>query len=281
MIPLLYGGYYTTTKWASSDFPIIWLSTFRLAIPLVLLFPFFPRVRKINKQIFFGNFLIAFVFFAGIIFQSYALLTSTASSIGFLAALFVIFTPLLNRILYKQKISWMFILPIILSLIGYFVVYFPENDTVFTFGLGELLGIGGALAIAFHMVFTERYVQNQDPVTFSILQISIAFALTLVFALIFDSWPSFNDITYRSWGSLLFLAIGTTLLTFLLQNWGQKHIKSIIVSLIVALEPISALMIAVFVGDEIFSIQTIIGGILIFGASICAILIQNRTSKKK
>jgi len=281
MIPILYGGYYTATKFALIDIPIFWINVLRLLIALILLSPYALRLRHVSRKILFENFLIALAFFTGLISQASALKVSTAGDIGFLAALFIFFTPLIKKVFFKDRISWWFSIPIVVSLLGYLIMFSNNGDFELRIGMGEILGIIGALAIAFHMVLTERFIQDNDPILFSQLQILIALVLSFIFALIFDPLPNFTQISWQSWGSIFYLSIFATVGTFLLQNWGQKLVSALSASLIIALEPIFAVLIGATFHDEDITTNIIIGGLCIFLASIGAILIQNRRPREE
>ena len=279
LIPVLYGGYYTATKFALIDIPIFWINVLRLLIAFIVLSPFALKLRHISRRLLLENFLIALVFFIGIISQASALKVSTAGDIGFLAALFIFFTPLLKKVLFKDKISWWFSIPIVVSLFGYVIMFSNNADFELRIGIGEILGIIGALAIAFHMVLTERFIKDNDPILFTQLQILIALLFSVAFALIFDPVLNFATISWLSWGSILYLAIFATVCTFLLQNWGQKFVPALSASLIIALEPIFAALIGAIFNEEEITINIIIGGLCIFLASVGAILIQNRKQR--
>ena len=122
MLPILYGGYYTATKFALLDIPIFWINVLRLLLAMIMLSPFALRLRNITRRLLLENFLISLAFFTGILSQASALRVSTAGDIGFLAALFIFFTPLLKKVLFKDKISWWFSIPIVVSLFGYVIM---------------------------------------------------------------------------------------------------------------------------------------------------------------
>ncbi len=279
-IPILYGGFYYSTQFAMQEVGIFWVSAIRMLIGFFGLLPFIKRLRNLTWKVFFGNVLIALVFFIGVISQSFALTTSSVSSTGFIAALFIIFTPILQRLLYKIKMAKIFLIPIIVSGFGYFWMFRDPSSNSFQFGVGEWLAVVGSLMIAFHMIFTERYIGNHDPIMFGILQISIILVLSLIFALVFDSPPILSQISGRTWGFLLYLGIGTTIFTMIFQNWGQKYVNSMVTSLIVVTEPIFATLFGFLLGGELITPNFLIGGIFIMVAAIIATIIQNKVQKK-
>jgi drug/metabolite transporter (DMT)-like permease len=154
---------------------------------------------------------------------------------------------------------------------------FDSIDIELNFGVW--LGLLGALAISIHMVFTEHYIQDYDAVVFTLMQIIFGLLLSGVSALIFEPNLVIVNISNRSWFSFLYLGIACTVLTFNFQNWGQKYVKSMVVSLIVALEPIFATLFGVIMINESIDTNFIIGGIFILIGAFLAILFQTNSNK--
>lgn len=278
-IPLFYGGFYSVTKFAIEDTPIFWINTFRLIIALLCLAPYWKRLLKLKKNMLKGNILISLAWFLGLASQSFALKTATASNTGFLVAFSLIFTPLINYVLYRKKMSGLMIVPIICSIIGFVIMYHLFDSPDIELDLGVWLGLLGALAISIHLVFTGHYIQENDAVVFTLMQIIFGLILSGVSALIFEPNLEIANISSRSWFSFLYLGIACTVLTFNFQNWGQKYVNAMVVSLIVALEPIFATIFGVILINESIDTNFIIGGIFILLGAFLAILFQTKSEK--
>jgi drug/metabolite transporter (DMT)-like permease len=279
-IPILYGGFYFSTQSAMQEAGLFWVSFIRMGIGFVGLLPFVKRLKDVNRKVLFGNCLIGLVFFTGVAAQSFALVSTSVSNTGFLAALFIIFTPILQRVIYKIKMAKVFIIPIIISGFGYYWMFRDPFSNEFRFGAGEWLGVLGSLMIAFHMIFTEHYIEDNDPIMFAIIQVTILLVLSLIFALIFDPPLELSQISGQTWGFLLYLGIGTTIFTIIFQNWGQKYVNSMVTSLIVVTEPIFATLFGFLLGGENVTPNFITGGVFIMIAAFIATIIQNKVQKK-
>lgn len=170
------------------------------------------------------------------------------------------------------------IFPIIGAFIGFFLMYEMFNGFI-DITLGTILGLIGALSISLHMVFTEQYIEENDPVVFAVIQIIISLLLSLVFAFVFNPSPDFTNISIESWLSIVYLAIFTTVFTFLLQNWCQKKVNSTVLSIIISLEPIFASLFGFLILDEEIDLFFLIGGGIIILSVITTILIQYKSTK--
>jgi len=194
MTPILYGGYYTAVKFGLFDIPVFWLNSLRLLLASILYLPFLKHLKNLTKEDYKKNLIIAGVFFGGLVAQSFSLKYLTAGGTGFLAALFLIFTPLFRWLIFRKRLSKWFVIPIILSLIGYTIMFEWYDNQGPLLGLGEWLGIFGAVAIALQIVFTEEYVPDSDPFAYSYLQIIYSLLLSLIFALNLESFPPIERI---------------------------------------------------------------------------------------
>lgn len=276
-VPVLYGGYYVATIIAMTEISVFWLNSFRMFIALLLFLPFMGKLKTMKIQDLWVNLALGGCFLGGLIAQSYGLKTVTAGTSGFLAALFILFTPILRWLLFKKQMSPWYLLPILISGVGYYWMFRPEEGGTFHLGIGEWLSIIGAFTIALHMVIMERYVGDRDPFVFSILQTTVIFLGCFVLALIFDFSTFSVSLSPRVWCFVIYLGIGATILPFLLQSYGQKYVNAVLASLIIALEPLFATLFGVLFGGETVSSHFIVGGILIFCGAFGAIFIQGRS----
>jgi drug/metabolite transporter (DMT)-like permease len=279
-VPVLYGGFYISTIMAMAELPVFWLGTFRMGIALIFFLPFAGKLRGMNRTDGIVNIILGTIIFGGLIAQSYGLQTVSAGMGGFLAALFIIFTPILRRLIFRMKMSSWFIIPIGLSLFGYYWLFKPADGSALKIGLGEWLSIIGALSIALHMVVMEKFVEGRDPFVYANLQTGVVFMESLIFACLFEFRSIPQEISISTWGFIAYLGIGATLFTFLLQSYGQQYVNAVLASIIIALEPIFATLFGIWIGGENISLNFIKGGSLVLWAAILAVLFQLKTMDK-
>ena len=75
------------------------------------------------------------------------------------------------------------------------------------------------------------------------------------------------------WFIMVYMGLIVTTLTFLFQNWGQRHQGPSQTAIIFTLEPVFAVIFASFIiGNEILSLYTWIGCGLIFIAILITVL---------
>ncbi len=161
-----------------------------------------------------------------------ALQFTTAPNVGFLMSLPVLFTPALAWLLLKRPYPRR-IIPIQLAVIvGLYLLCCGGESGSFTFGIGEVLGLVCALALAAALVFSERSLPGIDPVSMATAQATVTGVLCLTAALIFDDVAVLPQVTTTAWLVVAYLALTCTCLSYVLQNTALTRLSSCTVSLL-------------------------------------------------
>ena len=161
-----------------------------------------------------------------------ALQFTTATNVGFLMSLPVLFTPALAWLLLKRPYPRR-IIPIQLAVIvGLYLLCCGGESGGFTFGIGEVLGLVCALALAAALVFSERSLPGIDPVSMATAQATVTGVLCLTAALIFDDAAVLPQVTTTAWLVVAYLALTCTCLSYVLQNTALTRLSSYTVSLL-------------------------------------------------
>ena len=193
-----------------------------------------------------------------------ALNMTSATNVGFLISLPVLFTPFLAPLLLHRRYD-MRVLPVqLLSVVGLFLLCC--GDSGFSFGMGELLGLLDALSLAFALIFSERALRELDGTVLTFLQAAVTFGISLVLALCFDDFAVLPRIEPVAWAVVLYLALGCTVLAYILQNYAVAHLSAATVSVLQCTQPILTALISFIVLREKLTPLGIAGGVLIVAA---------------
>ena len=167
-----------------------------------------------------------------------ALQFTTATNVGFLMSLPVLFTPALAWLLLKRPYPRR-IIPVQLAVIvGLYLLCCGGESGSFTFGIGEVLGLVCALALAAALVFSERSLPGIDPVSMATAQATVTGVLCLTAALLFDDVTVLPQVTTTAWLVMAYLALTCTCLSYVLQNTALTRLSSYTVSLLQCTQPI-------------------------------------------
>ncbi len=259
LVPIFYGTFYTITKTVNQNIPIFWMIALRMVFALVGFLPFLKKVSKINKETLKLSLLLSSVFLIGVVVQTKGLQYTSAGKAGFIGGLFVILTPIFSWIFYKTRFQKILFFPILLILVGLFIMFY-ENAVIFlSFGIGEVYNFIGAICIAFHIIFISKYLKKLNIFTLTLTQILIILIFSVIMALSTEFDYSFAEISSIEWMLLVYLGIVTTTFTFILQTWGQKTIDETTAAIIISGEPIYATFFGWLINEEVITWQMVIG----------------------
>ena len=142
------------------------------------------------------------------------------------------------------------------------------------FNIGDVLNIGCALAIAFHVLLVARYAPGMDSFWLTFIQFA---AITLACVL----WAHFSggvklDLSLEVWAAALFLGLFCTVAAFWTQIWAQKFISPTRTAVIFTFEPVTAAIAGYLWLDEPIGVLGAFGG----GLIIAGILLAELKPKK-
>lgn len=197
-----------------------------------------------------------------------ALALTSATTVGFLISLPVVFTPFIAIFVLKQRYRFANLPIQIAILIGLYLLCC--NGGAFIFGWGEVLGIVTSVTAAGAFVFGEKSLKNMDEITVSAVQTWTSFLLSLPFSIIFEGKMDIAAVTPSAWVVVLYLAILCTVVAFRLQNAALSKISSQAVAVILCSEPIFTALVSRIVLGEVMNLMGIAGGLIILICIIAA-----------
>ena len=208
---------------------------------------------------------------------------TSLSNCGFLCALTVIFTPIINRLVFRKRAGAKLTLVVIMCFVGIALMTLKDDFSINTENLrGDMLCLMCAVAYAVDLILTERAVSHEevDAYLLGVFQLGVTGILNFMLAFIFET-PHFPE-TAGVWGSVIFLSVFCTGIAFVLQPVAQQYTTASHVGVIFTLEPVFAAIVALVFAHEVLSVKAYIGALLML-ASIFVMEIDFKalTNKKK
>lgn len=208
---------------------------------------------------------------------------TSLSNSGFLCALTVIFTPIINRLVFRKRAGAKLTLVVIMCFVGIALMTLKDDFSINTENLrGDMLCLMCAAAYAVDLILTERAVSHEevDAYLLGVFQLGVTGILNFMLAFIFET-PHFPE-TAGVWGSVIFLSVFCTGIAFVLQPVAQQYTTASHVGVIFTLEPVFAAIVALVFAHEVLSVKAYIGALLML-ASIFVMEIDFKalTNKKK
>lgn len=262
-----WGSTFVYVKKTVTLIPLDGYLTIRFALAALTIFIFMLNDKNaltglLKRRSWMGGTILGVFLYASYWFQTEGLLLTTPAKAAFITGFNVVLVPILGIWPFKNKVRNMERLAVVISLSGLALISLDFNN----FGAinqGDLLVIVTAICIAYHVLFTQTMsdINLKTLVFIQLLIVSLASLITSIFRQ--SIWiPNLHEegIVWFTLGITAFLA---TAFAFFAQTYAQNNgVKSSVVALIFTLEPLSALILDLFLG-EIPNLQIIIGMIII------------------
>ena len=189
-------------------------------------------------------------------------------AIGLLSfASYPLFTTLLEPLFFKEVLRRKNVLAALIVICGLAIMATSseEPNAIISGAViqGLLWGLLAGFGFSVLTLLNRGYVRNHSPLLLTCWQNGFAALVLLPWSLT-ESWM----ISGKDWGLLFILGVICTVGGHTLLINGLRHVKAQIASLLIAgLEPVGAIVFALFLLGEIPSLQTLLGGLLIVGTT--------------
>ena len=252
--------------------PPLFCLSLRYALAFLIFLPFFgKRVIDNMTRIQVIPYLIISGFTAGaFVTCAYALMLTTATNTGFLMSTAAIFTPFFSYFVLNSKIDKANAVPIAIVTIGLYLLC--SDGSGFSLGPGELFALLCAVCGALMLVFSSKYIHDNDPLTFSVMQTGFTGLFCIIAALLLEDIPKLSEIPLMGWGVIVYLAIGCTCVAYVLQNISLRHVPATYVAVAFCSEPIFTAIASFILLGETLALRGGIGAVLIMVSIVMASL---------
>ncbi len=196
--------------------------------------------------------------FIGMALQTYGQQMSTVSNSSFITVLYVVFIPVL--LWKKQRATTSVVLAIILAVIG--TAFLTLSDGL-SINIGDILLVGCALLFAIHIIFLGHIIRHNDLLSVAMIQSFTMGILGFIFASL-----NGQGIPTTGWIYVLYAGLMSSGLAFLLQLYGQQRVAPTISGLILTLESLFGSLGAIFLLNEPFTLNVLVGGSLMLLAVV-------------
>ena len=180
-----------------------------------------------------------------------------------------LFTTFLEPLFFREQLRRQNVLAVLLVICGLALMATSNNDDSYVIisdsvVQGVLWGLVSGLGFAVLTLLNRGHVRNHSPLLLTCWQNGIAALVILPW-----SWSESWDLSGKDWGLLFILGVVCTVGGHTLLINGLRHVRAQVVSLLIAgMEPVFAILFALFLLGETPSRQTLLGGVLIIGTTV-------------
>ncbi|OGU13881.1 MAG: hypothetical protein A2076_13220 [Geobacteraceae bacterium GWC2_53_11] len=274
---LFWGGSFLFTKIGVATIPpqLFVLSRFILAT-LIMLATCSTRLRKLDSNTIIRGMAVGIALGLTNLSFVFGVQGTSISRAGILNNLFVLFIPVITKLIWRDKIGRINMAGIALAVAG--IVLLATGGGA-GFNRGDIISTFCAFMIACHIISVSKVLKNDDVLLITLVQFAtvtlIAGGATLLLPL-----PAFT-VTAPAVMSVVYCAVLPTVLCFTLQNIFQRYVTPTRAGLIYTLDPVWSLIAGFFVLGERLNSREWLGCGIIFLAALLPLLFRLSAEKQQ
>ncbi|MGV3540416.1 MAG: DMT family transporter [Rufibacter sp.] len=270
LVALIYGANYSIAK----EIMPAYMQPFGLIVlrvtGAVLVFgtlSLFVVKEKVESRTDWGRIVLCAIF--GITLNQLSFFSGLALTSPINASLIQTVSPvvvvLLSSHLLKERLKVTRMVGILLAGLGAMMLISGKAGNAQGHLLGDVLMLVNAACFGAFLVLAKPLMQRYNPITV----VSRIFLVGSIGVIPFG-WQQAVQAEYATfpvsiWAAIAFVVICMTILAYLLNIWAMKYASPALVGVYIYLQPVFAILIAVFLGKDVFTWQKALYAAMIFG----------------
>lgn len=268
VVAIIWGTGFVVTKLAMDNgIGVYYLLFIRfLVASILLMFVIFLKKIKIKKEMLLPGIIQGVLLTLGYSTQTMALNYTTPAKNSVLTGLNVIFVPYILLIFFRKKLDIFTIISSILAFFG--TLLLSGNISSFSeINKGDLLSMLCAVFFALYIIVIDKYANKINVFVMSFIQFFTVMILCLLLSLTKGEIKQLN-----STGLILMIYLGVfgTFVAYNLQIMAQKVLSASRTVLFLSLEVVFGVLISIISGYDSFSLNILVGTLLVFSGIVIA-----------
>ena len=260
LVTLFWGVSYYLVDLCLEELQPMNLNAFRFLLAFLVLAPiFWKKLRHISRATLKYSAIIGTLLVGVYAGATYGVANTSISNAGFICALPVVFTPLLDFVCNRNKPGKKLAVSLVLCTVGLALLTLNEQ---FRPAKGDLICLICAVCYAADMLVTEKAVKSPDvdALTLGVCQLGVAGVLMLLVSAIAEQ-PHLPQ-SPKIWGAAIFLGLFCSGIAFVIQAVAQQYTSASHVGVIFTLEPVFSGIVAYFFANEKLLLRGYLGAAL-------------------
>lgn len=262
VVAIIWGTGFVITKLAMDNgIGVYYLLFIRfLVASILLMFVIFLKKIKIKKEMILPGIIQGVLLTLGYSIQTMALNYTTPAKNSVLTGLNVIFVPYILLIFFRKKLDIFTIISSILAFFG--TLLLSGNISSFSeINKGDLLSMLCAIFFALYIIVIDKYANKINVFVMSFIQFFTVMILCLLLSLTKGEIKQLNS---TSLISMIYLGVFGTFVAYNLQIMAQKVLSASRTVLFLSLEVVFGVLISIISGYDSFSLNILVGTLLVF-----------------
>ena len=273
---LFWGGSFLFTKIGLREIPppLFVFTRFTLAT-LLMMIVFARRLPSLNLGILRRGAIVGTALGLTNISFVFGIQGTSISRAGVLNNLFVLFIPIITKLIWRDRIGRINLGGVALAALG---IWLLATSGGAGFNRGDLLSTICAFFIACHIITVSKVLRDDDVYLVSMIQFATVEAIAGAAALAGPT-PAFS-VSPTGVMTVIYCAIFPTIICFTLQNNWQRHTTPTQAGLIYTLDPVWSMLGGYIVLGERMTAREWFGCLLIFSAVLLPLIIRQINAKR-
>jgi drug/metabolite transporter (DMT)-like permease len=212
----------------------------------------------------------------GFLLQTIGLMNTTVGVNSFIVSANVVMVPFFYWLLTRRRPDGYEIFGAIMCFVGIGVLSLDGNLRL---GSGEILSLISALFFALQIVAVGHYARESDVYVITTVQMAFVAVSALILASIFE--PQITTFNTDMAVPIIYLAVFSSMIAFLVQNIAQAHTSSTHAAIIFSTEALFGSIMGVIFLKEIITIKFLIGCMAILISVIISEVKPNLSNLKR
>jgi drug/metabolite transporter (DMT)-like permease len=185
------------------------------------------------------------------------------------AALLMVIVPVVvlifSAMLLKERVGMQKVSGILLACTGALLLIYNSGSKGGTGNLwGDLLIILNATSFGMYLVLVKPLMQKYKAITVVSRIFTVGAVLVIPFGWQQLAAPAYSAFPMPIWLAILFMVLAVTIIAYLLNTWALRYANPSLVGAYIYLQPVLAIVIAIFMGKDVFTLQKGLYALLIF-----------------
>lgn len=172
---------------------------------------------------------------------------------------------ILSAYLLKEKLRPIRMMGILLAGLGAMLLISGTAGNAQSNWVGDLLILINAASFGAFLVLVKPLMAKYQAITVVSRIFLIGSIGVIPFGLGQVSSPDYGSFPVSIWAAIAFVVIGMTILAYLLNIWAMKFASPSLVGVYIYLQPVIAILLAVYLGKDVFTWQKAVFAAMIFG----------------
>ena len=265
-----FAGTWVAAPWATDDVTPLTVAFVRFLLASVCLWAF-TRAIHLPTPIVRADLPIAFAMGStavvgyNILFLYGVTLAPSTDGAIITPGLVPIFTAILVRLVYGERLARRGVIGLGLGLVGLVLVVGPAVGGTQARLVGDLMFIGGALMWAMYSLISRRATLRLHPAHATLLATLTGTLMLLPLAILERGWEPLVDASARSLLSIVYLGVVGTAVAFATFSEGVRRIGSARATAFIVLVPVLGVVLSAWLLDDPITPLGIAGAVLVLG----------------